>query len=201
MWPENNNLKNWLCWITGSFQWWNKKPLKRLFKTFAGILWFDGKDETGKNKRLQKNNSNGNRAAGLHAPTNYRTKNAVALQIFSSRRRRKEGDYACTQKKRFLQRNPLWTRKFSMGYRPWREKTLPLSFECSDIENWQNYLMKWKFLNFFPSGIQFKDTKVEVFQSRSRLNVLHHRIRLWWMSSRPFFSRKICWNIEIRWCK
>ena len=70
------------------------------------------------------------------------------------------------------------------------KKTLPLSFECSDIENWQNYLMKWKFLNFFPSGIQFKDTKVEVFQSRSRLNVLHHRIRLWCMSLRPFFWGK-----------
>ena len=53
---------------------------------------------------------------------NTEQKNAVALQKFLSRRRKKEADYACTQKKWFQQRNPLWTRKTSTGYWPRRKK-------------------------------------------------------------------------------
>ena len=95
-----------------------KSPLKGFLKPLLAFFDLTERMKPVKTNGSKKNNSNGNRAACLHAPTNYRTKNAVALQIFSSRRRRKEGDYACTQKNWFLQRNPLWTRKFSMGYRP-----------------------------------------------------------------------------------
>ena len=159
-------------------------------KTVAGNLWFGEKNEIRKVKRFQKNNSNAICAACLHAPTNNRAKNAVTLQKFLSRRRRKEGYYACTQKKWFQRRNPLWTRKTTTGCWPRRKKTLPLNFQSSDIENWQNYFLKGNFLSFCPSRMQFKDTKLDVLHSKSRLNLLHHGIRHWWMSSRPLLWEK-----------
>ena len=46
-------------------------------KTFAGRLSFDRKDEIGTKQTAPKSNSNANFEGCLHAPTKYRTKNAV----------------------------------------------------------------------------------------------------------------------------
>ena len=158
-------------------------------KTFAGSHWLDKKDEIGEDKLLQRK-SNANCAACSHAPTKYRTKKCSRVaKVFveAAQKRRRLCLYA---EKVVSTKKPALDTKNLEGILASTKKTLPLSFECSDIENWQNYLLKWNFLNFCPSRIQFKDTKLHVFQSRSRLNVLHHGIRLWWMSSRPFFWEK-----------
>ena len=90
-------------------------------KTFAGSLWLDKKDEIGEENGSKKILTLIVQLAHTQR-LNTEQKNAVALQKFLSRRRRKERDYACTQKKRFQQRNPPWTRKISKEYWPRRKK-------------------------------------------------------------------------------
>ena len=75
-----------------------------------------------KSSGFKKNNSNAICAACLHAPTNNRTKNAVALQKFLSRRRRKE-DYACTQKKMVSTKKPALETKILNGILALTKKT------------------------------------------------------------------------------
>ena len=129
-------------------------------------------------------------SAKIYSPIEVKTKGAVALRYFPSKRHRND--------------HWTWYKWFCLNWPFLRE-------ECCWWRTWWNHwffkkIRVWRSARnrmnrtlpqFRPHKIPIWRTKSELVQSNSGLKVTHLQFRPWYKYSRLKFSRRLGWKIEI----